>query len=137
MPRSDEAEWWINAVYAAVQEIPHGRVTSYGHIARLLGQPQRPRQVGISLKHLPRNPSEYFNIDNVPWQRVINSKGMISHREPGAAERQAEVLRQEGVDVQTDSMGEMYVDLDRYGWFPRMLPSEEGSEDNSEGEDQS
>lgn len=41
---------------------------------------QRPRQVGISLKHLPRNPSEYFNIDNVPWQRVINSKGMISHR---------------------------------------------------------
>lgn len=38
MPRSDEAEWWINAVYAAVQEIPHGRVTSYGHIARLLGQ---------------------------------------------------------------------------------------------------
>ena len=38
MPRSDEAEWWINAVYAAVQEIPHGKVTSYGHIARLLGQ---------------------------------------------------------------------------------------------------
>lgn len=38
MPRSDEAEWWFNAVYAAVQEIPRGKVTSYGHIARLLGQ---------------------------------------------------------------------------------------------------
>lgn len=30
MARSDEAEWWFNAVYAAVQEIPHGKVTSYG-----------------------------------------------------------------------------------------------------------
>jgi methylated-DNA-protein-cysteine methyltransferase-like protein len=38
MPRSDEAEWWFNAVYEAVQEIPPGRVTSYGHIARLLGR---------------------------------------------------------------------------------------------------
>ena len=38
MPRSDEAEWWFNAVYEAVQEVPHGKVTSYGHIARLLGR---------------------------------------------------------------------------------------------------
>lgn len=38
MVRSDEAEWWFNAVYEAVQEIPRGRVTSYGHIARLLGK---------------------------------------------------------------------------------------------------
>lgn len=38
MARSDEAEMWFNAVYEAVQEIPHGRVTSYAHIARLLGR---------------------------------------------------------------------------------------------------
>lgn len=38
MARSDEAEWFFNAVYSAVQEIPRGRVTSYGHIARLLGK---------------------------------------------------------------------------------------------------
>ena len=38
MTRSDEVEWWFNAVYEAVQEIPHGQVTSYGHIARLLGR---------------------------------------------------------------------------------------------------
>jgi alkylated DNA nucleotide flippase Atl1 len=38
MPRTDEAEWWFNAVYDAVQQIPAGRVTSYGHIARLLGR---------------------------------------------------------------------------------------------------
>jgi methylated-DNA-protein-cysteine methyltransferase-like protein len=38
MPRSEEAEWWANAVYSAVQEIPAGKVTSYGHIALLLGE---------------------------------------------------------------------------------------------------
>ena len=37
MPRTDEAEHWFNAVYSAVQEIPPGKVTSYGHIALLLG----------------------------------------------------------------------------------------------------
>ena len=38
MARSDEAQWWFNAVYEAVQEIPPGSVTSYGHIALLLGR---------------------------------------------------------------------------------------------------
>ncbi|CAI7601592.1 unnamed protein product [Penicillium bialowiezense] len=147
MPRSEEAEWWANAVYEAIQEIPRGKVTSYGHIARLLGEPQRPRQVGVCLKVLP--PAEsgaHFNNDTVPWQRVINSKGMISHRTranipalvadvessgPGSAQRQADVLQSEGVEVTTDSMGEMYVSLAQYGWFPSHLPSEQ-DEDESE-----
>ncbi|KAK4871126.1 hypothetical protein LT330_000363 [Penicillium expansum] len=126
MPRSEEAEWWANAVYEAIQEVPRGKVTSYGHIARLLGEPQRPRQVGVCLKVLASPESgSHFNSNTVPWQRVINSKGMISHRSgPGSAERQAEALAQEGVEVTTDSMGEMYVDFSRYGWFPSELPSE-------------
>lgn len=37
MPRSDEAAAFFHAVYSAVQEIPHGKVTSYGHIAKLVG----------------------------------------------------------------------------------------------------
>ncbi|KAJ5130035.1 Winged helix-turn-helix transcription repressor DNA-binding [Penicillium bovifimosum] len=148
MPRSEEAEWWANAVYGAIQEVPRGKVTSYGHIARLLGEPQRPRQVGVCLKSLPSAESgAHFNASTVPWQRVINSKGMISHRTilltrvgrfyvhghvladantsgPGSAERQAEALALEGVEVTRDSMGEIYVDFSRYGWFPSQLPSE-------------
>lgn len=38
MPRSDEAEWWTNAVYETVQLIPAGTVTTYGHIALYLGE---------------------------------------------------------------------------------------------------
>jgi methylated-DNA-protein-cysteine methyltransferase-like protein len=37
MPRTDEAEHWFNAVYEAIQEVPLGSVTTYGHIAALLG----------------------------------------------------------------------------------------------------
>lgn len=59
-------------------------------------------------------------------------------REPGSAERQAEALRGEGVEVEEDSMGEWYVDFGRYGWFPDVLPSEisddgDHSDDGEEG----
>jgi methylated-DNA-protein-cysteine methyltransferase-like protein len=37
MARTDEAEAFYHAVYAAVQEVPEGKVTSYGHIAKLIG----------------------------------------------------------------------------------------------------
>lgn len=40
MPRSEEAEMFFYAVYSAVQEIPPGKVTSYGHIAWLVGTRQ-------------------------------------------------------------------------------------------------
>lgn len=55
MARSDEAEWWFNAVYSAVQEIPLGQVTSYGHIARLLGR----RKICDYLQ-LPKTPISYL-----------------------------------------------------------------------------
>ncbi|KAF2144983.1 uncharacterized protein K452DRAFT_133177 [Aplosporella prunicola CBS 121167] len=129
-PRSEEAWAWFAAVYQAVQEIPHGHVTSYGHIARLVGRPECPRQVGVCLKHLPSPSAEGSEQDpewhsgNVPWQRVINSKGCISPRGPGGAERQAAALRAEGVEVTRGHLGEYFIDFSAYGWFPDMLPSE-------------
>jgi alkylated DNA nucleotide flippase Atl1 len=43
MPRSDEAQAFFHAVYSAVQEIPPGKVTSYGHIAKLVGTRRSPQ----------------------------------------------------------------------------------------------
>ena len=37
MARTDEAEAFFHAVYEVTQKIPFGRVTTYGHIAALLG----------------------------------------------------------------------------------------------------
>ncbi|CAK7224388.1 Alkyltransferase-like protein 1 [Sporothrix bragantina] len=154
MPRSDEAESFFFAAYSAVQEVPYGKVTSYGHIAMLIGTPQRPRQIGVCLKHLPEEGNvpegmlSRFHSGSVPWQRIISAKGVISPRGlaaggAGGRNRQAVALRAEGVEVMVDALGELSVDLDRYGWFPRQLPSEAAGErrrarenDNEAGESQ-
>ncbi|OCL06274.1 DNA binding methylated-DNA--cysteine S-methyltransferase [Glonium stellatum] len=139
--RSEEVWAWYEAVYEAVQEIPRGRVTSYGHIAKLLGKPECPRQVGVCLKHLPSPGSEAskasarWHSDNVPWQRVINSKGCISPRGPSGASRQAAALGREQVHVHQGSMGEYSVDFSIYGWFPDVLPSEVAEPSTSDDED--
>ncbi|PKK50064.1 hypothetical protein CI102_4746 [Trichoderma harzianum] len=113
MPRSNETEWWVNAVYETIMKIPYGRVTTYKHIAELLETPQRARQVGTCLWNLSPavDPSSneqgasLYNLGNVPWQRVINSEAMISHRGGNWANVQAQTLRGEGVHVSTDEMG--------------------------------
>ncbi|KAJ4993919.1 mgmt family protein [Stagonosporopsis vannaccii] len=145
--RSEEAWLWHTAVCEAIQEVPYGKVTTYAHIARLVGKRERsrsqcPRQVGVCLKHLPppstdpnkKNPA--FHSGNVPWQRVINSKGGISPRGPGAASHQADALRREGVEVSEDSMSHYSVDLEDYGWFPDVLPSEAELVDSSDEDEE-
>lgn len=42
MPLTEEAEFWTNAVYQAIQAVPPGTVTSYGHVAALLGERMFP-----------------------------------------------------------------------------------------------
>ncbi|KIW08051.1 uncharacterized protein PV09_00995 [Verruconis gallopava] len=130
--QSEEAAAFFAAAYAAIQEIPYGKVTSYAHIARLIGRPECPRQVGVCLKHLPDDPTQRFNNKTVPWQRVINAKGGISPRGPGSTARQAAALRKEGVQVDRNAMGEFSVDFSTYGWFPDMLPSEEEELEDSD-----
>lgn len=57
---------------------------------------------------------------------------MTACRGPGEAQRQAAALTQEGVAVSISSLGEMQVVLGDYGWFPVVLPSEEGISSASE-----
>lgn len=137
MPRTEEAQWWYDAVYAAIQQIPRGKCTSYGHIALLLDNPQRARQVGVCLKYLPSfDPSQpelhYYHDQNVPWQRVVNGKGGISPRGDSGlgAARQVQELRNEGVTVndQGNGLAEPWVDLNQWGWFPDSLPDQPSEE---------
>ncbi|KAI0006976.1 6-O-methylguanine DNA methyltransferase [Xylariaceae sp. FL0662B] len=128
---SDEAEAFFLAVCSAVQEIPYGKVTTYGHIAKLVGTPQRARQVGVCLKHLPQDADARFNHENVPWQRVINQKGTVSPRsQPSGARGQATALQAEGVRVTTGALGEFIIDFALFGWFPNILPSEEAGDES-------
>ncbi|KAF8915219.1 MGMT family protein [Mucidula mucida] len=104
------------AVYDTVRRIPPGKVTTYGHIAKLIGMPRNSRQVGQALKFLSPD------LDPpVPWQRVISSSGAMSSRGPGTdgAQRQRTELEAEEVEV-SDSLK---VNLRAYGWFPESLPA--------------
>ena len=53
----------------------------------------------------------------MPWHRVVNAKGGISPREAGpeATTRQAQLLRDEGVEVLDYGM-EKRVDMLMFGW---------------------
>ncbi len=54
-------------------------------------------------------------------------------RGPNGAARQAAALRREGVEVDRGSLGELTVDFDKVGWFPAVLPGEELSDSEGEG----
>lgn len=97
-------------VYEVVRRIPAGKVTSYGRVAQMLGRPNAARAVGYALSALPAQEDQE---NPVPWQRVINSQGRISiiSREV-TAQKQAELLREEGVEVSED----LRIDLQRYLW---------------------
>src|SRR5258708_40250893 len=56
-------------IYRLVLRIPRGRVMTYGQIARLLEDRYSPRLVGWAMHATPRDER------NIPWHRVINSRG--------------------------------------------------------------
>ena len=60
-------------VYNLVKKIPKGQIATYGQIGQLLNI--NPRVVGWALNRLAKYKSKN---NNIPWQRVINSKGGIS-----------------------------------------------------------
>ncbi len=94
-------------IYAVVKRIPRGKVASYGQIARIVGR-CTARMVGYAMAAVPEG-------SRVPWQRVINSQGMISARSHGNGdERQRVLLEKEG--IQFDAKGK--VDLIVFQWQP-------------------
>ena len=97
-------------IYEVVKRIPAGNVSSYGRIARMVNT--TARQVGYSMAALTSDM-------DVPWHRVINSKGELSARKDGKADdRQRVLLLQEGIVF--DQHGR--VDFDRFGWIEAELP---------------
>lgn len=83
-------------VYQKVSEIPEGNVATYGQIAMLIDHPRSAKQVGFALRALG------LNEENIPWWRVINSKGKITINHGGGGiekQVQRQLLEKEGIDV--------------------------------------
>ena len=95
-------------VYRKVSEIPEGKVATYGQIARLIDHPRSARQVGFALRALG------LNEENIPWWRVINSRGeiTINHGDGGIEkEIQSQLLEKEGIVVSNKKTVELIVNL--------------------------
>jgi methylated-DNA-protein-cysteine methyltransferase related protein len=86
-------------VYEVVKQIPYGRVTSYGAIAKCLGTAQSSRMVGYALNNC------HHLEEPVPAHRVVNRNGLLSgkHHFDGPDVMQ-QLLESEGIEVEKDKV---------------------------------
>ncbi|AXY00655.1 MGMT family protein [Vibrio alfacsensis] len=97
---------FLMQIFAVIHQIPKGKVTTYGEIAKLASYPGYARHVGKALGNLPEG-------SQLPWFRVINSQGKISLKGEDL-QRQKRKLEAEGVEV--SEIGK--VSLRKYKWQP-------------------
>lgn len=88
-----------------IKRIPKGQVTTYGQIARSVGSPQSARQVAYILH-------SSSDKENLPWHRVINSKGCIALKRGSGYELQKKLLEDEGIVLDKEGC----IDLGRFLW---------------------
>lgn len=93
--------------YEVARQIPHGRVTSYGAIAKFLGAARSARMVGYAMNG--------SGTKDVPAHRVVNRKGLLTgkHHFDGTNLMQ-QLLESEGVEVVDNQIQ----DLDKVFWDP-------------------
>ena len=101
-------ENFFEKVYAIAKQIPHGRVTSYGAIARALGTARSARMVGWAM-------NASHNMDDVPAHRVVNQKGFLTgkHHFDGTNLMQ-QLLESEGIKVVNNQI----IDFEKHFWKP-------------------
>ncbi len=101
---------FFEKVYDVVRQIPYGRVSTYGAIAKALGAAKSARTVGYAM-----NASHAK--DDVPAHRVVNRNGVLTgkHHFPGTHVMQ-QMLEAEGVEVVDDQI----VDFDKHLWIPEV-----------------
>lgn len=93
----------VYEILSVVDEIPYGKVASYGQIAKLIGRDRNSRLVGKVLSM-----AEFYG--KYPCHRVVNRAGRLAPHFYDQAER----LRDEGVELNERGM----VDMKRYAWNP-------------------
>jgi methylated-DNA-protein-cysteine methyltransferase-like protein len=96
-------------VISIIQCIPEGKVMTYGQIAKCAGSPRGARQV-VRILH---SMSKKYQL---PWHRVINSKGEISIAADESFQMQAFLLQAEGVEIKNDR----YIRLEHYQFHPEL-----------------
>jgi methylated-DNA-protein-cysteine methyltransferase-like protein len=98
-------------IYDIVRQIPVGKVATYGQVAELANLAGKARLVGYALYRVDIQSSD------IPWHRVINAKGEISHStlRQGTDYLQKTLLEEEGIILTSDGK----IKLSQYQWQPK------------------
>ncbi len=97
----------FDKIYEQVLQIPEGKVSTYGTIARLCGNPHLSRVVGYALHSNPLP-------GVIPCHRVVNRFGEVCKGFAfGGADVQRSLLEKEGVRFDKDGR----IDLEKYGYY--------------------
>jgi len=106
---------FYESVFDVVRQIPKGKVTSYGAIARFLGSGKSARMVGWAMN------ASHGQMPEVPAQRVVNSAGLLTGKHHfGTGNEMKDLLEGEGVAVENDKV----VRFQEYFWDPNQLMDE-------------
>src|SRR5690554_2253798 len=62
---------FFQKVYEVVKQIPYGKITTYGAIAKKIGASRSARMVGYALNSVPAD-------EEIPAHRVVNRKGVLT-----------------------------------------------------------
>lgn len=101
---------FFERVFAVARQIPYGKVTSYGAIAKTLGTARSARMVGWAM-------NAAHNLEDVPAHRVVNRKGLLTgkHHFDGTNLMQ-QLLESEGIVVVNNQI----IDFEKHFWEPEM-----------------
>ncbi len=100
---------FFQQVHEVAKQIPPGRVTSYGAIARYLGTTGSARMVGWAMNVSHAQP------DYVPAHRVVNRNGLLTGKHHfGAPNAMKELLENEGIEFE----GDQILDFQERFWDP-------------------
>lgn len=97
---------FFDKVHYLARQIPYGRVSTYGAIAKHLGMARSARMVGWAM-------NASHNLDDIPAHRVVNRIGLLSgkHHFEGTNLMQ-QLLESEGIQIKNNQV----VDFEKLFW---------------------
>jgi len=106
---SDRGDFY-ERVYQVVEQIPFGKVTTYGSIAGFLGVQSGARMVGYAMNNCAFSETG----KHIPAHRVLNRLGQLTGRHYFEGDTMRERLKQEGIKF----IDEYQVDMEKHFWNP-------------------
>jgi methylated-DNA-protein-cysteine methyltransferase-like protein len=95
-------------IYEITRQVPKGKVTTYGMIAKAIGSAGAARMVGWALN------TQKSHLGDIPAHRVVNRKGLLTGSRYFPGNSMAELLINEGIKIDDKQI----IDFEKYLWDP-------------------